>query len=264
MIATADFIAKLVADELDRRFMVVPCKVLIEDAAGYNNPQAEDGIVYRVTLNFYDGRRLPGVDGVLSAVRLTNDPAVKVWAAARGSEHHGYIQGPSGRQVLKAWITPRLYTGPCQEGVQGSQKPPETPLPAGALPAPVNSFDPASPAQQPGEADMRLVRRLTHDTLELGTLNDCVPIFDCDGIDEVLIQIESKDAAWPSNGVVSVEVNLGGNVWYGVPGGAITFSANTLSNRISVRNVKQLRLRVTTAGSTAVYGRVIISGSSDL
>lgn len=244
--------------------IIEPVKVLIEDAANYGDPQAEEGIVYRVCLNFYDGRRLPGVDGVLSAVRLTNDPEVKVWAAAKGSEHHGYVQGPTGRQVLKAWILPRLNTGPCQEGLQGRQEPPETPLPADALPAPLNPFDPASPAQQPGEADMRLVRSLVHDTLELGTTNDCTPIFDCEGIDEVLIQIESKDAAWPTNGVVSVEVNLGGNVWYGVPGGAITFTANTLSNRISVRNIKQLRLRVSTGGSTAVFGRVIITGSADL
>lgn len=244
--------------------IIEPVKVLIEDAAGYNDPQAEEGIVYRVCLNFYDGSRLPGVDGVLSAVRLTNDPSVKVWAAAKGSEHHGYIQGPKGRQVLKAWITPRLYTGPCQEGIQSRQEPPEAPLPADALPVPISPFDPASPAMTPGEADMRLVRSLTDDTLELGTSSDCTPIFDCDGIDEVLVQIESKDAAWPTNGVVSVEVNLGGNIWYGVPGGAITFSANTLSNRISVRNIKQLRLRVTTAGSTAVFGRATITGSADL
>ena len=242
---------------------ITPVKVLIEDAAGYADPQAEDALVYRVCLNFYDGRRLPGVDGVKSAARLTNDPAVKVWAASKGSEHPGHLQGPPGRQVLKAWINPRLYTGPCQEGIQGIQTPPETPIPADAIPVALPVSTPQSPATAPGEADMPRARRVAMtDQFELGTA-DYIFEFDVHDLDEILLQFEAIPTTFPASCTVTLEAQLGGVIWYDMPGGAITFSANTLSNHINVRDLSKVRLRVTDNAASAVMARVIFSGSAD-
>lgn len=97
--------------------------------------------------------------------------------------------------------------------------------------------------------------RVFDDTIDLNSTDSVTALVSRDRHGYLAVQAVAESAAW-SAAVVTVEVSLDGNSYFGIPAGAVTLSDNGITPIVDVRAYPHVRARVTTPNGSDCTGRI--------